>query len=225
MPLPPPSSPNIRLSTDDAGASRRATKACSTCHARKTRCDVLKSGVPCTKCKDSGFQCSIEPRKKRRSRLRPGDSGGAGSVIPTPRVVFPEHIMRHQIPHYAFFRNFAPPGKPSLHAGDRERGLILPIVPHDQSADNQNRDARAEDMRFLKQKGAFDLPPKAILDDCVSAYFRFFHPFFPVVDRPSFLAKYHSSDANALSRGQGPSLLLLQAIIFTASAVSTAFTR
>ncbi|KAL1873465.1 hypothetical protein VTK73DRAFT_913 [Phialemonium thermophilum] len=207
-----------RASPEDATTVRRAAKACSTCHARKTRCDVLETGVPCTKCRDHGFRCSIEPRKKRRTRLGPRHPVEAASTLPAPRVALPEHVMRHQIPHYSFFRNLTPLGRSSLHASDKDRGLILPIIPRDPSACVQDRDARAEDLRFLKQKNVFELPAKAVLDKCISAYFRFFHPFFPVVDRPFFLEKYSETDTDALLCGQGPSLLLLHAIIFTACA-------
>ncbi|OAA66893.1 Transcription factor [Niveomyces insectorum RCEF 264] len=212
--------------------ARRAAKACSSCHTRKTRCDAHDVGLPCTKCKADGFQCVIEPKKKRRSRIRVRHASGAaaagaaaGAEAPEPRIAFPEHVLRHQMPHYAFFRNAALIGWPqpsssssssSASALGRKRGLILPIVPRDEAADARN--AFAEDMRFLKLKGAFDLPPKPVLDECVAAYFRIFHPFFPVIDRPAFLACYEQSTEETLMQGKGPSLLLLQAIVFIAVA-------
>ncbi len=76
-----------------------------------------------------------------------------------------------------------------------------------------------DDLQFLKHKGAFDLPPRRILDECVSVYFHVFHAFFPVIDRADFLESYRKCDQETLKDGKGPSMLLLQALVFTASAV------
>ena len=209
-------------SDHNTSITRRAAKACSTCHTRKTRCDVLKVGCPCTKCKENNFQCSIEPRKKRRSKFAVENAGHVGSSIRTPRIALPEHSIRYQVPHYSFLRNFTPVGRRSLHSKDADSGFVLPIAPRDQSGNlrGDGSSTLTDDLHFLKQKGAFDLPPNDILDECVSTYFRIFHPFFPIIDRPSFLASYHQSNTGTQSEGREPSILLLQAIVFTASAVS-----
>ncbi|ERS97471.1 hypothetical protein HMPREF1624_05639 [Sporothrix schenckii ATCC 58251] len=107
-----------------------------------------------------------------------------------------------------------------------DRRLVLPIAPYNQSAESAAHDAqsRTEDEQYLRAKGAFHLPPRDALDDCVATYFRVFHPFFPVVDRPAFLALYRQTarddgvQGSANGRETGPSLLLLQSIVFTASA-------
>ncbi|KIH89861.1 hypothetical protein SPBR_00243 [Sporothrix brasiliensis 5110] len=181
-------------------------------------------------------------------------SASASVLTPAPRVAFSEHAMRHQIPHFSFFSRLAlvgraSPGTPStsrtarktMSGGrnsnidsnnnsnsnhpDSDRRLVLPIAPYNQSAEWAAHDAqsRAEDAQYLRAKGAF-LPPRDALDDCVATYFRVFHPFFPVVDRPAFLARYRQTarddevQDSANGRETGPSLLLLQSIVFTASA-------
>lgn len=45
-----------------------------------------------------------------------------------------------------------------------------------------------EDLEYLKLKGCFNLPANS--DDLITAYFRFVHPIFPVIDGPSFLRDY-----------------------------------
>ena len=74
-------------------------------------------------------------------------------------------------------------------------------------------------MQFLKQKGALSLPRIDLMDHFVANYFSLFHPFFPVVDKQGFMTQYRQSDEEAILLGKGPSLLVLQAIIFTASSV------
>lgn len=206
--------------TETQQVRRRAAKACSTCHARKVKCDVIQVGIPCTKCTRHEFPCSIEPRKKRTRREYGSkeDQDAAGRPSP-PRHAFPEHIMRHQIPHYTFIRSQGP----LYQSPDgNEPASSSPLDPRDRLANAQGGDSRlsAEDMSFLKQIGAFNLPEKSILDECVATYFRHFHPFFPVVDRVAFLTEYRQIDLKNIRLNKGPSLLLLQAIIFTASTVS-----
>lgn len=218
--------PSLPLTAEeDESKKRRASKACSTCHTRKVRCDVLEVGLPCTKCRVNKFECAIKGRRKRRKK---GDSTGRGDTDsnsngPPPPLnrSIPEHSMLYQVPHYPFFRSFSHRGKARIHAQDSDHGVLLPVPARDQSAFSHGGDSARtiDDTQFLKRKGVFELPPKEVLDQCVSVYFQLFHPFFPVLHKPSFLDQYCQSDRDALLHGRGPSLLLLQAIIFTASSV------
>ena len=204
---------------------RRASKACTCCRARKLKCDVLKNGLPCTRCQVDGFECTVEERKKRRRRLdidtnSPRAVGSARNGDATVPSSIPEHMMLHQVPHYPFFRNFNPEGKPWLQAQDTHHGVVLPVSPRDQSdASRADLEKVLEDFQFLRHKGALDLPPENILNQCVTTYFQLFHSFFPVVDRAAFLQRFHGCDQETIRNGKGPSMLLLQAIIFAASAV------
>jgi hypothetical protein len=137
-----------------------------------------------------------------------------------PRSI-PEHIMRHQVPHYPFFQGFQSSGHPWLQARDKENGVLLPVPGYDRSTSFNpvKSTLAADDFEFLKSREAFLLPSREILDICVSIYFQIFHPFFPVLDKPVFLDQYQSSDQDTLLHGRGLSLLLLQAVIFTASLV------
>lgn len=198
----------------------RTSKACLSCRARKVRCDALQVGIPCTKCKSNDFECSITSRKKRRKK---GDflklSPDNNNRMP-PRAI-PEHIMLHQVPHYPFFQGLQSSRHPWLQARDKENGVLLPVPGYDgsTSASPVKSTMAADDIEFLRSRGALLLPSREILDKCVSVYFQIIHPFFPVLDKPVLLDQYQSSDQETLLQGRGISLLLLQAIIFTASLV------
>ncbi|KAL6872556.1 fungal-specific transcription factor domain-containing protein [Trichoderma longibrachiatum] len=209
-----------------AKKKKRASKACSCCRTRKIRCDVLKTGVPCTKCQLDGFDCVVQARKKRRGKheverqqqqqqqqasLSSVEAlGGAAARPSSPRFI-PQHAMLHQVPHYPFLRSFAPESQPSsLLAGSRDSLDDPGAMKHARLDD--------DDMHYLQRKGALSLPSRAVMDVFVSNYFQLFHPFFPILDKSGVLAGYYRSDRDVASQSQGLSLLLLQAILFTAAA-------
>ncbi|KAH7361727.1 fungal-specific transcription factor domain-containing protein [Plectosphaerella cucumerina] len=47
-------------------ARKRAPKACIMCRRRKVRCDVTRTGNPCTNCRLDSKQCEVIPRAKTR---------------------------------------------------------------------------------------------------------------------------------------------------------------
>lgn len=212
--------PSSTAASSTGRKKKRASKACSCCRARKIRCDVLKTGVPCTKCQLDGFDCLVQARKKRRGKNEPAKEppslsdelriSDAARPPALPRSI-PQHAMLHQVPHYPFFRSFAPDSQSSL--------LVVSQDEHDVSGAIQHSRLDEDDIQYLRRKGALSLPPKRVMDEFVSNYFQLFHPFFPIIDKSSFLEGYYRNDRNAALHSHGISLLLLQAIIFTASAV------
>jgi len=48
---------------------QRAANACTECHHRKVRCDVSRSGLPCTNCKTDSKVCTIK-ESRRGLRMR-----------------------------------------------------------------------------------------------------------------------------------------------------------
>jgi hypothetical protein len=221
-----------------ARKKKRASKACSCCRTRKIRCDVLKTGVPCTKCRLDGFDCVVQARKKRRGKLEterlrqqqqqqqqqasilssssPGHGlglgGAAAAARPSSPRSIPQHAMLHQVPHYPFLRSFAPASQPSSLLAVSRDSLDDPGAMKHSRLDD-------DDMHYLQRKGALSLPPRAVMDVFVSNYFQLFHPFFPILDKSGFLADYYRSDRHVAPRSNGVSLLLLQAVLFTAAAV------
>nr|POE54434.1 cutinase transcription factor 1 alpha [Quercus suber] len=65
---------------------------------------------------------------------------------------------------------------------------------------------------ILHQRGAFLLPPRALCDELVEAYFQWIAPVVPVINRSKFMRRYRDSK-------NPPSLLLLQAILLAGSRV------
>ncbi len=65
---------------------------------------------------------------------------------------------------------------------------------------------------ILHQRGAFLLPPRALCDELVDAYFQWIAPVVPVINRTKFMRRYRDNK-------NPPSLLLLQAILLAGSRV------
>jgi hypothetical protein len=67
---------------------------------------------------------------------------------------------------------------------------------------------------ILHQRGAFLLPPRALCDELVDAFFKWVAPVVPVINRSRFMRRYRDNK-------NPPSLLLLQAILLAGSRVCT----
>ncbi|KAK2785495.1 Transcriptional activator of fatty acid utilization [Onygenales sp. PD_12] len=67
---------------------------------------------------------------------------------------------------------------------------------------------------ILHQRGAFLLPPRALCDELVDAYFKWVAPVVPIINRSRFMRRYRDPK-------NPPSLLLLQAILLAGSRVCT----
>lgn len=197
---------------------KRARKACSGCRARKVRCDVLIVGHPCTQCRDNEFECTVKERKKRQMKVMVSFNEKRNFADSAPSM--PEHTMLHQVPFYSFFKNFARQGRGTqqVATGNLQQSQVALPISLGEPCTNSTGDNL--EIEFLKHKGVFTLPPKDILDECIAAYFRIFHPFFPIVDKIDFLNAYERLEHDYLTlERHGPSLLLLQAVLFTAASV------
>jgi hypothetical protein len=55
---------------DERIVRRRASKACHSCRARKVKCGVVKSGIPCDNCRADEINCVVsDSRRRKRPRL------------------------------------------------------------------------------------------------------------------------------------------------------------
>lgn len=72
-----------------------------------------------------------------------------------------------------------------------------------------------EDLEYLTKRGALTLPSEPLRSELLNSHFNFVHPFMPLLNRKDFLSIVTSEDG---SKGK-VSLLLLQAVMFTGSAV------
>lgn len=68
------------------------------------------------------------------------------------------------------------------------------------------------EIEILHQRGAFLLPPRALCDELIEAYFKWVHPIVPVINRTRFMRQYRDPK-------NPPSLLLLQAVLLAGSRV------
>lgn len=71
-----------------------------------------------------------------------------------------------------------------------------------------------QEIEILDQRGAFLLPPRALCDELIEAYFRWVAPVVPVINRSRFMRRYRD-------KKNPPSLLLLQAMLLAGSRVCT----
>jgi hypothetical protein len=70
------------------------------------------------------------------------------------------------------------------------------------------------EIEILHQRGAFLLPPRALCDELVDAFFKWVAPVVPVINRSRFMRLYRDPK-------NPPSLLLLQAVLLAGSRVCT----
>ncbi|KAF2824524.1 hypothetical protein CC86DRAFT_408598 [Ophiobolus disseminans] len=68
------------------------------------------------------------------------------------------------------------------------------------------------EIEILHQRGAFLLPPRALCDELVEAFFKWVAPVVPVINRSRFMRQYRDPK-------NPPSLLLLQAVLLAGSRV------
>ncbi len=48
---------------------RRASRACLSCRAKKIKCSVVKSGIPCHNCRLDENECVVSERRRKRFRI------------------------------------------------------------------------------------------------------------------------------------------------------------
>ncbi|OAL39415.1 hypothetical protein AYO20_01285 [Fonsecaea nubica] len=68
-----------------------------------------------------------------------------------------------------------------------------------------------EDLTLLRTKGAFTLPDQSVCDELIRHYFRYVHPFLPILDANRFLVRYQEHGLQQLN------LMLLWSVFFAAS--------
>lgn len=90
--------------------------------------------------------------------------------------------------------------------------LHYPLPENVRGARARVNDLDNVEIDILHQRGAFLLPPRALCDELVDAYFQWIAPVVPVINRSKFMRRYRDSK-------NPPSLLLLQAILLAGSRV------
>lgn len=113
----------------------------------------------------------------------------------------------------------------STSVGDQQGlGLVVDICkPHREFRGNHFMVPQAvamssllpEDLAALNAKGCFSLPSVEIREGLLQCYFRYVHPFLPILDVGSFLHQYESGGPRKVN------LLLLWAMFFASTNVSS----
>ena len=70
-----------------------------------------------------------------------------------------------------------------------------------------------DDLDTLRRKGVFELPSKDVCDGLIRCYFRYVHPYVPMIEVSHFLDRYEQDGL------QGINLILLWSMLFAASNV------
>ncbi|KAK5036637.1 hypothetical protein LTS07_002364 [Exophiala sideris] len=93
-------------SSSNNGAQRnRSRVACQSCNHRKVRCDVTKTGIPCSNCQDHASICEVLPRKKHRARSETQNSHVRSTHINT-------ELEHAQVPSKQSHYNLTPNPRP-----------------------------------------------------------------------------------------------------------------
>jgi transcription factor-like protein len=158
------------------------------------------------------------------------------SVDGTPSVSLSEAYAAHQSTHNGTYAQFMKPK--FARAPIKEAGRVaylgessnLSLLVHDRYGASdvvhyplpENvRGAKARvneldnmEIEILHQRGAFLLPPRALCDELIEAFFKWVAPVVPVINKSRFMRQYRDPK-------NPPSLLLLQAILLAGSRVCT----
>ncbi|KAL3457426.1 fungal-specific transcription factor domain-containing protein [Aspergillus heterothallicus] len=211
---------------------RRAKQACIHCHRRRIRCDVLQQR-PCSNCVSQDVPCELGvsqrgkyPRKKtlkcqpsQPQRILPEIATPAPTASVSPHAVsnnpaslnhhtrsIASHVPQRITEPTVFLGESSPltsvmdPSQPpKLHYPLPDR--LAPTSTRDEAVRLHQVQRAAQ----LESDGSLSFPPQATTDSLLEAYFRWFHPCFPILDRA---AVYRAKCQGTLSP------LLLQAMLF-----------
>ncbi|KAJ6088209.1 hypothetical protein N7486_009470 [Penicillium sp. IBT 16267x] len=210
----------------------RAKKACMACNSRRVRCNVLEM-QPCQNCVAWNLVCDVGlsrrgkyPRRKKKASIdtevspvttntpvnRSVQTGHDHALryIPSARPAITEHPS-----HGTVFLGESSPLTCVVDEGRRspdkghprsiQKGRLhyaIPEVRGSELSDDQHRKILQD--RLIRES-ALVFPTPTICDTLLQAYFEYFHPCFPIVDRQTIHSAY---------TGHTISPLLLQAMLF-----------
>jgi hypothetical protein len=210
-----------------AAARRRRQQGGTEKRARDEQVESMSRPMPSytnSPSHDQGILDNIDPNSSNATggqslrRIQP--SVGLSSLT------LPQHAILHQVPHYRFLCNYTSiPTTEDLDPDINQQSLMLLSNLRNRSGDDGESEVAsridADEILFLKEQGAMNLPDRHIMNELISCYFRFIHPFFPVIDKTAFLYEFNRIDG--WQHGNRLSLLLLQAVLFSSCGVREMF--
>ncbi|KAL2824378.1 fungal-specific transcription factor domain-containing protein [Aspergillus cavernicola] len=195
---------------------RRAKQACVHCHSRRIRCDVLQNR-PCSNCVSQDVKCAVGvsrrgkyPRKKsvkvQSAQHQPEQET---LQIATPSTTTAHSVIDKNVPTQTVnvFLGESCPLTSVMNPSQPPR-LHYPLPDRLSPTSTRNETVRLHQVQRaaqLESDGSLSFPSPQTTDTLLQAYFRWFHPCFPVVNR---VAVYRARAQGTLSP------LLLQAMLF-----------
>ncbi|PGH06798.1 hypothetical protein AJ79_06440 [Helicocarpus griseus UAMH5409] len=210
---------------------------CTNCVAFSIECKIPTPKRKKNQTKAPKDGTSSDERSDTRSGANGNNQGaGAKPVEGMPETTLTDAQAAQQASHNSSYAQFMKPK--FARAPIKEAGRVaylgessnLSLLVHDRHGTTDVvhyplpegiRGSRARlteldnlEIDILHQRGAFLLPPRALCDELVDAYFKWVAPVVPIINRSRFMRRYRDPK-------NPPSLLLLQAILLAGSRVCT----
>ncbi len=217
----------------DQKLRQRAAIACQYCNIKRIKCNA-PAGLPCSSCKQSGRDCQLiesrrgQRRVNRSSITDPQDSpvqkdhrhtASDEQQLPiNPRALLDtENVTENVTVHVQ--------GQANLPEALRTQGNVQPntleltdfLSPnrHGESSSEVDYGAvleeKKQELHMLAMQHAFDVPNSDLCLQLFRVFFLHVAPSYPIIDRANFIFQF------AIPQ-RPPSWLLLQAVLFTATA-------
>lgn len=170
---------------------RRASRACTSCHQRKLRCDASYRGCPCTRCFQNGKgTCILRTKLPRLSVARPE----------FPKLSPAAMIRLCLSMRHANIRNSSQKFDQNLltdqsNADERPASDKSPSGSVDFSRYsflelNGIQELDKDDIAYMDSKGCFSVPDNPMLNEFISPFFLHIHPGVPLLDEAKFWRLY-----------------------------------
>ncbi|KAI1614119.1 hypothetical protein EDD36DRAFT_216730 [Exophiala viscosa] len=204
---------------------RRAPKACTLCRNRKVRCDVTRTGTPCSNCSRASAMCCVDSARKRRLEQRPSEHSLPPANLHTFRIDLPdtsdaindetidtgatdlEPVTPDNILTNATQIHFPEPGEgdvSDVHPSLDEDQLPPYITPLPEDLDH-------DILQLLRRRGALMLPSQGMIQELLRSFVCYMYPMLPLLDLGSFLGSIDGTSRDTIS------LVLFQAVLFAGS--------
>lgn len=199
---------------------RRASKACRVCHNRKVRCDVSRTGTPCSNCSRAAVVCSVDDAGREKPTQHPGKKTLPQANIytfkvgvPTPRSSASHAAVSFESPadeqaSPVSILNDATPTE-SRRGGEFAEIPLSPDQPELPGYITRLPERLDSDVSgLLQRRGALTLPSKPMIEELLRAFICYVYPLLPVLDLNSFLGAVDGTNNDSIS------LVLFQAVMF-----------
>ncbi|KAJ5609838.1 hypothetical protein N7528_009104 [Penicillium herquei] len=209
----------------------RAKRACMACNARRVRCNVVEMH-PCQNCVSWNLSCELGvSRRGKYPRRKKKGSESLDSEVQVPHSTVPGNIQDNALP-YIPHASTCPTPADQMHetvflgesspltcvvdenrrspdkgyAYSNQKGRLHYAVPESRGTSELSDDQRRKILQDrLIRESALVFPSPIICDTLLQAYFQWFHPCFPILDRVKVQTEYQKHTISPL---------LLQAMLF-----------